>query len=210
MAVYNQQPLMKPTAQVGIVLLAAGGSSRMGSPKQLLRLHGVSMVRKAATTALETGADPVVVVVGSHAEEVRRELEGLPVWVVENDSWEEGIASSIRAGIAALEQTEVEAGLIVLGDQPLITSADLGKIIAVAANHPGSMVASYGETIGAPALFPRQWFSHLQQLRGDQGARHLLMSNATLVRRVVLENAATDVDTQDAWADLEKTEEEKR
>ena len=162
------------------------------------------MVRKAANTALETGADPVVVVVGSHAEEVRAELEGLPLWIVENDSWKEGIASSIRVGIAALEQTEVTAGLIVLADQPLITASDLGKILAVAANNPGSMVASYGETMGAPALFPREWFSHLLQLRGDQGARHLLMSNATMVRRVMLENAATDVDTEDAWANLQR------
>lgn len=195
---------MRDATSIGIVLLAAGGSSRMGEPKQLMRIGNRSMVRRAAETALATGCDPVVVVIGASAGEVRGELRELPVLVVENSEWREGIASSIRIGIAALQQTEVTAGLIMLCDQPLITASDLGKLIAVAQTHPNSLIASFGEVLGAPALFPRQWFPHLLQLRGDQGARHLLLSNAALVRRVDLDAAATDLDTRDQVMELER------
>lgn len=190
------------TPGTGIILLAAGGSSRMGTPKQLLRFGGVSLVRRAAETALGTECDPVVVVVGAEAEQVRRELSGLDVWIVENANWQEGMGSSIRVGIAALAQSEVEAALITLCDQPLISSADLSKLVSVSRAHGGTIVAPYDEESGAPALFPRQWFPLLQQLRGDQGPRHLLMSNASLVRWVSLDAAAVDIDTREAYAQI--------
>jgi molybdenum cofactor cytidylyltransferase len=186
-------------AGIGIVLLAAGGSSRMGSPKQLLRIRGRAMVRRAAETALATGCDPIVVVLGCEANQVREELEGLPLWITENSAWSDGIGSSIRTGVQILEQTEVDAALLLVCDQPLITSDDLEKLIAVSRANPGSIVASYDEVVGAPALFPRQWFTYLLQLRGDQSARHLLLSNAAVVRRVSLDSTKVDIDTRDTW-----------
>jgi len=191
---------------IGIVLLAAGGSSRMGTPKQLLPLGGKTLVRRAAETALATEADPVVVVTGAEAERVREELAGLNVWIVENQDWREGMGTSIREGVAALAQTEVEAALITLCDQPLISSADLSKLISVSRSHGGTIVAPYDEVLGAPVLFPRQWFALLQSLRGDQGPRHLLMSNASVVRWVSLDAAAVDIDTREAYAQILRRE----
>lgn len=194
------------TPGIGIVLLAAGGSSRMGASKQLLHFDGVSLVRRAAETALGTECDPVVVVVGAEADRVRQELSGLNVWIVENAHWQEGMGSSIRVGMAALAQTEVEAALITVCDQPLVTTADLSRLVSVSRTHGGALVGPYDEQSGAPALFPRQWFPILQQLRGDQGPRHLLMSNASLVRWVSLDAAAVDIDTREAYAQILRRE----
>lgn len=185
---------------VGIVLLAAGGSSRMGSSKQLLRIGGRTLVRNAAETALATGCDPIVVVLGAEAATVRAELAGLPLWLIENTRWSEGVGSSIRTGIELLEQTEVDAALLMVCDQPLITSADLSRLIAVSAAHPGEIIASYADQAGAPALFPRQWFTLLMELRGDQSPRHLMLRNATVVRRVSLDSPHLDIDTRESWS----------
>ena len=87
---------------IGVIILAAGGSSRMGSPKQLLSYRGQSLVRHAANAALESVADRVVVVIGGYADEVRNELEALPLSIVENRSWQTGMSSSIRAGLQEL------------------------------------------------------------------------------------------------------------
>src|SRR5918998_1610148 len=95
--------------RVGAVILAAGSSSRMGSPKQTLQYRGVSLLRRAALAALGAGCSPVVVVTGAHAELSRRELDGLNVREVLNNVWETGMASSVRAGVEALAGADPEA-----------------------------------------------------------------------------------------------------
>src|SRR5580704_14397123 len=107
---------------IALVLLAAGGSTRMGSPKQLLPYQGRPLIRHAAETALASGCHPVMVVLGSHAAEIRAALEGLDVVVVENTEWEKGIGTSIRAGISGAEIMACDGAVLALADQPLITS----------------------------------------------------------------------------------------
>src|ERR1039458_1274155 len=114
---------------IALVLLAAGGSTRMGTPKQLLPYQGRPLIRHAAETALASGCDPVVVVLGSHVEEIRTALDGLEVVVVENTEWEKGMGTSIRAGISGAEILGCEGAILALADQPLVSAEILQRLV---------------------------------------------------------------------------------
>ena len=170
----------------------------MGSPKQLLRLEGESLVRRAATTALASRAARVFVVVGAEAEAVAREIEDLPVEQVENVHWAEGIGTSIRAGVeaATVVQPPLDAVLITLADQPAVTSALLDALIAASEAAPAGLVAcEYAETLGVPALFARRHFDALRRLSGDRGGKALLAAHGEAVVRIRFAPAAIDLDT---------------
>src|SRR5262249_9666038 len=154
---------------VGAVVLAAGGSRRMGTPKQLLRLGDETLVRRAVKTALASRAAKVFVVVGADHETVTAEGRDLTVTPVDNPRWPEGIGTSIRAGITAVAAAEprIDAALITLVDQPEVNAALLDQMIAAAETAPGGLVAcEYAGTVGVPALFARRYFDALRELRG--------------------------------------------
>ena len=174
----------------------------MGSPKQLLRLDGESLVRRAATTALASRCTRVLVVIGANAEAVAREIEDLAVERVENAHWAQGISSSIRAGVetAAAAQPVADAVLITLADQPNVTSALLDRLIAAGVTAPAGLVAcEYAGTLGAPALFDRRHFDALRELSGDRGGKALLAAHAEAVVRIPFAAAAIDLDTPDDY-----------
>lgn len=173
----------------GVVVLAAGGSTRMGRAKQLLPYLGRTLVEHAARTALASGADEVVVVVGAHARNVRERLHGLRVKVVLNDAWAEGMGSSISRGVAALSDA-VQTAVIALADQPRITPAHLR---ALAERNERIVASSYDGVVGAPCAFARSEFPRLLALRGDQGARSLIRSED--VATLAFAAANLDVDT---------------
>ncbi|MFN3387007.1 MAG: NTP transferase domain-containing protein [Candidatus Thermochlorobacter sp.] len=161
--------------KIGIAILAAGASRRLGEPKQLLRISGKSLLRHAAEEALATEAACVVVVLGAYAEKVMPELEGLNVRIAENHNWQEGMASSIRAAIGQLQAAQVNAALLMLCDQPLIERDFLQKMMTVWRRVSVPIVAAgYGGTVGAPALFESSCFDELMNLRGERGARQLI------------------------------------
>jgi molybdenum cofactor cytidylyltransferase len=191
-------------SRVAAVVLAAGGSHRMGSPKQLLQLDGESLVRRAVRTALASRCDRVYVVVGAHASAVTRELRDLPSEVIENPGWEEGLASSIRCGVTALEAAQplADAALLTLADQPRVTPVVLDRLIDLfereREREPESrdlVACEYADTIGVPALFGRRYFDALRSLTGDRGARAVLSAEREHVARVAFAPAAIDVDT---------------
>lgn len=177
----------------------------MGSPKQLLRLAGESLVRRAATTALASHCSPVIVVVGAEAESVTREIEDLPVERVENVHWAEGMGSSIRAGVIAAAATHPppDAVLVTLADQPAVTAPLLDQLVVAAATAPAGLVAcEYAGTIGAPALFASRHFDALRRLSGDRGGKALLAAHRETVVLVPFAPAAIDVDTPDDYRRL--------
>src|ERR1044072_2121654 len=144
---HDTEPLATQ-AKIGIVILAAGASTRMGQPKQLLLHRGQTLLRRAVETALASVCGPVVVVIGAHAELVRREVEELPVLVAENRELEKGIRSSIQAGLHELTMTnpEIEAVIVMLADQPLVTAALINQLVDVSRNTGKRIVASaYGK-----------------------------------------------------------------
>ena len=182
---------------IGVIILAAGGSSRMGSPKQLLQYRGESLMRRAAKAALESGGDRVVVVIGSKADEVRRELEDLAVAVVENRDWQSGMSTSIRAGLEELlSRDHFESVIIMLCDQPFVTATVLNELVATQRTTGKQIVAStYGTTRGVPALFTRDLFAELGSLTADEGARRIIASHPDDVATIAFPQGAIDVDT---------------
>lgn len=186
------------------ILLAAGASTRLGQPKQLIQMGGKSLLLRAAESAIASGASPVMVVLGRDAETFAAELAGLPVLPVTNESWREGMGSSLRCGLEALqrEDSSTAAVLLMVCDQPWVTAAHLrelweryvasGKVVAV----------RHGDGPGGPAIFPARYVADLVQVVGDKGARSLLRSlPAAEIELVELPEAGFDLDTPE---DLER------
>lgn len=184
--------------RLGAIVLAAGASSRMGEPKQLLPLDGQPLVLRTVSTLLETAVWPVVVVVGAHHDQVRPLLARQPVLVTENPAWTEGLASSIRAGVATLQEfsRDLDGALVTLCDQPAFSPAVVAALIAVAASSGRSIAAArYGGRLGVPALFGREHFPTLAALTGETGARDFLNREPGRVAAVDLPALAVDLDT---------------
>ena len=177
-----------------VLLLAAGGSRRFGSPKLLARLDGESLLRRSARAALGCGAGGCIVVLGASAIRLERELRGLPVTVAVNRDWRRGLSSSLRAGLAVLPAA-APAALVALADQAALGPADLHRLIAAWRRQPRAIVAARaGDVLGPPAIFPRRIFRELRRLRGDAGARTLLQDPARSVIEIGIANAAYDID----------------
>jgi molybdenum cofactor cytidylyltransferase len=198
--------LKKQRPNISIVILAAGGSRRMGRPKQLLLYRGKTMLRHVVETALATGCGGVFVVVGAHATQVRAEIAALPVTVVENSAWEQGMSSSLCAGLSAVQHSDsdVSAVLLLTADQPLISVPLLAGMIETFVSSGKDIVAcSYAGTRGVPALFARTLFSELMTLNGDKGAKAVLQRHAGEVATVAFPEGACDVDTDADYQQLQ-------
>lgn len=194
--------------QVGGLLLAAGGSRRLKTSKQLLVFKGKTLLRRAAEMLSASRCDPVVVVLGPEFERTQGELDGLPVSVCENKAWETGMSSSIRAGLAMLLETGagIKAVTITLCDQPHVTKEHLDLFIEQFEKTGDSIIAAeYDGVKGVPALFSRELFFELSALEGDKGARELIRRNTGAVS-IPLPEASFDIDTAfDAALLLEKS-----
>ena len=194
---------MKSDAVPHVLVLAAGAARRFGSPKQLARLGGEPLLQRAVTRATEVAGHAVTVVLGAHAADIAPMLRNSPASVVVNRQWEEGLGSSVRAGIASLAGS-TEAVLITLADQVAVTGFDLKRLIAAWRQQPDWIVAaSYSGQTGVPAIFPSQHFGALTGLRGDTGARQVLHRLADRCVRVPMPAAAIDIDTPE---DLQRLE----
>ena len=184
---------------IGGIVLAAGASTRMGRPKQLVSYCGRTLLHRAVDAALGASLDPVVVVIGSSAEQIRPALEGLPVEIAINAEWSEGMASSIRTGIRALERgwPDSRAALLMACDQVRMDAGILTRIVEAfdAPPCPPMVACRYAETIGVPALFDRSMFEDLRRLEGDRGAKALLEGDPEHVRSVSWPDGAVDLDS---------------
>lgn len=183
--------------KIGGLLLAAGGSSRLGQPKQLLNFKGKTLIRRAAETLVASKCDPIVVVLGAEIERSTIELDGLNVAICINVNWPTGMSSSIISGLRSLIEIgpNLDAVVITLCDQPYVNSVDIDKLItAFNVSRPPIVAAKYGETTGVPALFSSKLFNDLIQLVGDRGAKALINNGIDIVT-VDLIAAAYDIDT---------------
>lgn len=197
----------RPPFRFGAIILAAGASTRMGTPKQLLALDGQPLLLRAVDAALASPAWPVVVVLGAHAEKIRPALALRPVLVAENPAWAEGMAASIRAGVATLRQFSraLDAAVIALCDQPAFSADTIAQLVAAQQASGRSIVAArYAGRNGAPALFRREHFPALAALTGEEGARALLNGDPARVAAIDLPRLALDLDTPADYAAAQK------
>lgn len=187
-------------AKIGGLLLAAGGSSRLGRPKQLVEFQGKTLIRRAAETLVDSQCDPIVVVLGAEIEYSAIQIADLSVSSCINEKWQTGMSSSIISGLGSLLEIEpqLDAVVITLCDQPHVASADIDNLIlAYEDSRPPIVASRYSGIAGVPALFSSELYAELFKLIGDKGARHLINNLIESVVTVEMEKAAVDIDTHD-------------
>ena len=180
-----------------IIILAAGASTRLGRPKQLLPWQGVTLLQHAVKTALTVTTQPVVVT-GANGEHLAAALDPGQVKMVFNPNWQQGIASSIRCGLQALlnRTPEPDQVIFMVCDQPFVTPGLLLDLINEQQKSRKPIVASaYADTLGIPTLFDKSLFPQLLDLQGDTGARRIIQGNSADVASVVFEQGVYDIDT---------------
>lgn len=189
-------------SDTGVVILAAGNSSRMrGEAKQLLQFRGKTLLRMAAEKALRTGFSTAVVL-GARHETLRKEIEDLPLKIAINEDWKVGISSSIKKGLSVLAEENVNAAIFMLCDQPFVTTEVLMRLGETFHESKKPIVASrYENAIGVPALFRREVFAELNGLSNDDGAKKIIVKDLNRTVLIDVPEAAIDIDT---LMDLEK------
>ena len=191
----------RPTTLHALVL-AAGASRRFGSPKQLVRLDGQSLLQRAVAHTSELLGSAVTVVLGAHAAEIAETLSTGSAGVLIN--WQEGIASSIRIGVQRLPGA-CDGVMLVLADQPLVGSETLRRLMTAWRRQPRHIIASrYSSVTGVPAIFPRWCFNDLTSLRGDAGARIVIRRYTDHVVPLAHPEAAVDIDYPEDLLDLSR------
>jgi molybdenum cofactor cytidylyltransferase len=195
-------------SSLALILLAAGASNRLGNfPKQLLEFRGETLIRRAAENALASKCQNVCVVLGAQAENIKREIEDLPVASVVNENWKHGMSSSLKCGLEKLLEIEPElsAVVVMLADQPLVDSAIINRLIEVfLATQKPVIAAEYAETVGVPAIFSRSLFDEILNLSADAGAKQIIKKYAASIEKFPVPEAAFDVDTQQDYENLLK------
>jgi len=189
--------------KIGAVVLAAGTSSRMGANKLLMDIGGKKMVRHTVEAALASHAEPVIVVTGHAAEDVKLALSGLKVRIVNNPDFANGLSTSLRCGLNALPE-DCDGALVLLGDMPGVSTALIDKLIASfdpAENRAICVATRHGKR-GNPVLWARRFFPEIMTIEGDVGARNLIGTYGELVCEVEAadDSPLTDIDTPEALA----------
>jgi len=192
----------------GIVILAAGASTRLGKPKQLLQYRGKTLLAHAISEAVNSNADAVVVILGKDANLFKKEIEERKVRVAVNSSWEEGMASSVRLGLDTLFNAKpyIDAVIFMVCDQPHISSSILNQLIITQQKTTKQIVTSnYGDSIGPPALFHKKYFEELMKLSGDAGARKIIQKNMNDVATILFLDGDIDIDTEEDYEKLKNS-----
>jgi molybdenum cofactor cytidylyltransferase len=181
----------------GIVLLAAGSSSRLGRPKQNLVFKGKTLVQHALDAAINSGCSPVVVVLGANKETIEPTIGDKPVTVIHNPDWQQGMATSVKAGITQLQKTpDISTAIIMLCDQPFVDALLLQQLLQTQLQTGKGIIAcAYRDTLGVPVLFHQEYFAALLDLTGDQGAKKLLAMYPNDVASVDFPKGGVDIDT---------------
>ena len=220
------------SSTVGLIILAAGASTRMGTPKQLLTYRGRSFIRhitesaicasqrsterlrtelaevsrRSQRFAIASVCQPIAVVLGANAEQIKPEISQLPVQIVENQQWAEGMSSSIRVGLEALlgVNQNLEAVAIVLCDQPFVSFPILDRIVEAYHLTSKPIIASeYAGTLGVPVLFSCTLFSEIMALKSNEGAKQLIKRHIHEVFSIPFPEGSIDIDTPNDYAQLQ-------
>lgn len=184
--------------KVGVILLAAGSSSRMGQSKQLLAVDDEPMLVKMVKVSLRAGASPLIVVLGAGEKEHREVIEDFPVEIVQNSSWSSGMGSSLKCGIEHLvtKFEDIDAAIVMVCDQPHVSSTYIKSLITKYEDTNRAIIASYySGASGVPVLFDKSLFKEILALSDEEGAKKLLKQYPRHVELIDFPEGAIDLDT---------------
>ena len=199
---------MSKQSNIAILILAAGGSSRMGSPKQLLKWKNSNLLNNTISKAIELNVKEIIVVLGANADMIIPEIDQSKVNILINKDWENGLGSSISAGVNHILQsnTSINGLLIMLADQPLIENDHYLKLIKDFSSGNKTIIATkYNDSKpGVPALFDKFYFKDLNDLNLDFGAKQLISRYSENVISIKNEQSRLDIDTPEQYQNLYK------
>lgn len=195
---------MKPLRRTALLILAAGNSSRLGRPKQLLRFEGMTLLHRAIRAGLDSHCHPVSVILGAYHDEILEEPYLNRIKLVYNRDWESGMSSSIKAGMRELLKEESpEQVILMLCDQPFVDGRLLNRLIATQQETGKGMVAcTYKNTVGVPALFDNRYFSVLMNLAYNGGAKKIIQRFREELAVVPFKLGSIDIDTAGDYKEL--------
>ncbi len=189
--------------KIATLVLAAGKSSRMGLPKQLLKLGSTTLLGKVIETVSSIPNNSIFCVLGANANTIKKTIEAYQVQIVNNYNYDQGLSSSIITGVEYISKFDFDAVLVVLGDQPKIESDYLKQMIEYTNKKDTSIIASkYKDRNGVPAIFPKKYFNTLLNLVGDKGASKILNNNEFPVITMNLQINLIDIDTKEDYQNL--------
>ena len=190
-------------SSVGLVVLAAGASRRLGQAKQLLKFEDKTLIYRMVRVGLRSVCFPVQVVLGANYLRVLKQIENLPVFIDVNPEWERGMASSLSYGLSRIKRVydKLDAVIIMVCDQPHVTAQTINDLVFKYVQSSALIVASaYGGVNGVPVLFDKKLFPRLLQLTGDEGARKLIKQiDPSAVKSVPFERGNVDIDTYEDY-----------
>lgn len=192
--------------ETGIIILAAGNSSRLGRPKQLLEFSGKTLISHVIDEAEHAKIHAIMVVTGSNSDLIHMEIKDKKVVIVDNESWETGMASGIRAGLSAIlnQDNHIENIIISVCDQPFISRAIFASLIDTKNKTNKGIVASFYQNItGTPVLFDKKYFGDLKALTGEEGAKKILRRYPNDVVAIPFEKGEIDIDTETDYLNLQ-------
>lgn len=191
--------------KTAIIILAAGSSSRLGQPKQLLAYKNATLLRNSINEASAVPNTIICAVTGSHKDLIEKEVQDFEIKISHNPDWESGMSSSIKKGLTDLltEYPDCESCIFAVCDQPFVTHAVFENLIAeYQKSHKGIIASAYAETLGTPVLFDKKYFNELLQLKGQEGAKKIITRFAEDVIAVPFEKGNIDIDTMEDYSSL--------
>lgn len=194
--------------QIGIVILAAGNAKRMKQSKQLLPWGNSSLLGNVITNVLSTDADEVFVVLGAYKDEIKERTDLSQVITLVNENWQQGLGSTIAIATAEIDKKypNISAVLLVLADQPFISSSHLNKMIELHKKDKEAIIMTKKDDYkGVPVLFPKKYFSELILLSNDEGAKQIINRNKNGVKELVTNDDTTDIDTFETYERLHES-----
>jgi molybdenum cofactor cytidylyltransferase len=190
-------------SKTGIIILAAGNSSRMGEPKQLMTFKNKTFLQHIIGEAKNANLEPVICVTGYQSDLITKNITGMGVSIVYNELWREGMGSGISAGIKQVLLSDVDSVILAVSDQPHVSS-DLFQSMRALKDQSGKgiVASSYAGTLGTPVLFGKEYYDQLKSLSGNQGAKNIVKLNMPDVCSIGFEKGAVDIDTKEDYEKL--------
>ncbi len=192
-------PSLTKNNNIALLLLAAGSSSRLGHPKQLIKLGDITLLEKMADAAIRSDCQSVVVALGAYFHKIKNSIENKNIHILENRNWESGMGSTIVCGMAFLRKKHpaIDAVILMVCDQPYLDEKILNKLIRKWQGSGKDIVAcKYGNTVGVPALFSKNIFPELLKLDSEHGAKKIIQKNSQDVIVIDFEKGVFDIDSE--------------